>query len=42
MAAASSDRVYIKGAPEVIIARCETLTMGGSKQTIDETVVQEI
>jgi Ca2+-transporting ATPase len=42
MAAASSDRVYAKGAPEVIIARCETLIINGSKETIDETVVQEI
>jgi Ca2+-transporting ATPase len=42
MAAASSDRVYVKGAPEVIIARCETLIINGSKNTIDETVVQAI
>ena len=42
MAAASSDRVYVKGAPEVIIARCETLVINGSKKKIDETVVQEI
>jgi Ca2+-transporting ATPase len=42
MAAASSDRIYVKGAPEVIIARCETLVENGSKKTIDETVVQEI
>ena len=42
MAAASSDRIYVKGAPEVIIARCETLIANGSKKTIDETVVQAI
>ncbi len=42
MAAASSDRIYVKGAPEVIIARCETLIANGSKMTIDENVVQEI
>src|SRR5659263_668273 len=42
MAAASSGRVYVKGAPEVIIARCETLIANGSKMTIDENVVQEI
>ena len=41
MAAASSGRVYVKGAPEVIIARCETLIIG-SKEAIDETIVQEI
>jgi Ca2+-transporting ATPase len=42
MAAASSDRMYVKGAPEVIIARCEILIANGSKTTIDENVVQEI
>ncbi len=42
MAAASSDRVYAKGAPEVILARCETIITNGSKKKIDETVVQEI
>jgi P-type Ca2+ transporter type 2C len=42
MAAASSDRLYVKGAPEVIVARCETLIVDGSSKTIDETVVQEI
>ncbi|MGZ4932830.1 MAG: cation-translocating P-type ATPase, partial [Halobacteriota archaeon] len=42
MAAASSDRIYVKGAPEVVIARCETTIINGSKKAIDETVVQEI
>jgi len=42
MAVASSDRIYVKGAPEVIIARCETLLTNGSEKIIDETVVQEI
>ncbi|MGZ8873905.1 MAG: cation-translocating P-type ATPase [Halobacteriota archaeon] len=42
MAAASSDQIYVKGAPEVIIARCSTTTINGSKKAIDETVVQEI
>ncbi|MGZ4910348.1 MAG: cation-translocating P-type ATPase [Halobacteriota archaeon] len=42
MAAASSDRIYVKGAPEVVIARCETLVANGAKTTIDENVLQEI
>ena len=42
MAVASSDRIYVKGAPEVVIARCETTIINGSKKAIDETVVQEI
>jgi Ca2+-transporting ATPase len=42
MAAASSDRIYVKGAPEAVITRCETILIKGSTKTIDETVVQEI
>jgi Ca2+-transporting ATPase len=42
MAAASMDRTYVKGAPEVIIARCETLITNGLEKTVDETLVQQI
>jgi Ca2+-transporting ATPase len=42
MAAASSDRIYVKGAPEVVISRCETILINGSIKTIDEADVQEI
>jgi P-type Ca2+ transporter type 2C len=42
MAAASSDRIYVKGAPEAVITRCETIFINGSTKLIDETVVQEI
>jgi P-type Ca2+ transporter type 2C len=42
MAAASADRIYVKGAPEVIIARCETLIMNGLEKSIDETLAQQI
>lgn len=42
MAVASRGRIYIKGAPEAVIALCETVLIDGTTKVIDETVVQEI
>jgi Ca2+-transporting ATPase len=42
MAVASSGRIYIKGAPEAVIALCETVLIDATTKVIDETVVQEI